>query len=735
MTKTALITGITGQDGAYLAKFLVDKGYKVFGTYRRSSTPNFWRLQYIGVFDKITLIPADMADMASLMEAITVSQCDELYNLAAQSYVGASFDQPLHTADIDGVGATKILEIIRHLRKDIKFYQASTSELYGANSNTPQSEKTEFIPNSPYAAAKLYSFHITRIYREAYNIFASNGILFNHECVSENIPVIVRNKKTNVISIQRIKDIRKAREKSTNVQQWLITDLEIWDGEQFVELKVLTATRRKKEEDDFHCKTINTRHGIVETTNHHTLLLEDNTKVKTKTIQNGSKLLHKEFPVSNTFATLTQEEALFLGMMVGDGYISEDKKGQFSNNNEEIMAEFEQLWKKVALGTITVRDFKTEFGHTTQAKLNGNTNYLKTIREEIYTNDGFKKVPDKILNASYEGKIAFLVGYNITDGLKAAPTAYYFKNFKTNSIVLAQGLLFLISQTTEQEYNITFEEDEKYYGYYSINFLSPVKNQEKQELVEILLEDGYSQRGIQRDTSISRTFIRKIQNGGQAQLVHHLAKQKEEVKKILYHKQQPEWVYDIATTSGRFMAGVGTMVIANSPLRGLEFVTRKITNSVARIKLDLQKEIKLGNLDAKRDWGFAPEYVEAMWMMTQHKKPDDFVVATGETHTVREFCQLAFEAAGLNHEDFVKVDKMLIRPLDVPVLCGDHSKITQELGWKPKTKFKELVSIMVKEDLKRWERYHSGEMFPWDSPNYPTNMSVIKRSIIEGPRY
>ncbi|MBI5392787.1 GDP-mannose 4,6-dehydratase [Candidatus Woesearchaeota archaeon] len=353
MAKTALITGITGQDGAYLAKFLLDKGYKVFGTYRRSSTPNFWRLQYIGVFDKITLIPADMADMASLMEAITVSQCDELYNLAAQSYVGASFDQPLHTADIDGMGTTRILEIIRHLKKDIKFYQASTSELYGANGNTPQSEKTEFMPNSPYAAAKLYSFHITRIYREAYNIFATNGILFNHE----------------------------------------------------------------------------------------------------------------------------------------------------------------------------------------------------------------------------------------------------------------------------------------------------------------------------------------------------------------------------------------------SPLRSLEFVTRKVTNSVARIKLNLQKDLKLGNLDAKRDWGFAPEYVEAMWMMTQHKKPDDFVVATGETHTVREFCQLAFEAAGLNYEDFVKVDKMLIRPLDVPVLCGDHSKITQELGWRPKTKFKELVSIMVKEDLKRWEKYHSGEIFPWDSPNYPANMSVIKRSIIEGARY
>ena len=347
MAKKALITGITGQDGAYLADFLLRKGYKVYGTYRRSSTPNFWRLQYLNLLNKITLVPADMADMASLLEAVTISEPDEIYNLAAQSYVGASFDQPLLTTEIDGSGATRLLEIIRHLKKDIKLYQASTSELYGTIQETPQTEKTQFKPNSPYATAKLLAFHNTRIYREAYNLFASNGILFNHE----------------------------------------------------------------------------------------------------------------------------------------------------------------------------------------------------------------------------------------------------------------------------------------------------------------------------------------------------------------------------------------------SPLRGLEFVTRKITNGVARIKHNLQKELVLGNLESKRDWGFAPEYVEAMWMILQHDKPDDFVCATGETHSVKEFAEEAFSLANLNYKDFVKTDKLFMRPKDVDLLRGDARKIKEQIGWEPKVKFKELVKIMIKADMERWDKFSKGELFPWDAPNYPNEISVLKRHI------
>ncbi|REJ67307.1 MAG: GDP-mannose 4,6-dehydratase [Planctomycetota bacterium] len=345
--KKALITGITGQDGSYLARLLVDKGYEVYGTYRRASTPNFWRLQYLDVLGEIKLIPADLADMSSLLEAVSAAEPDEIYNLAAQSYVSASFDQPLLTTEIDGTGAVRLLEIIRHLNAKIKFYQASTSELYGKVVESPQNEESRFWPNSPYASAKLLSFHNTRVYREAYGLFASNGILFNHE----------------------------------------------------------------------------------------------------------------------------------------------------------------------------------------------------------------------------------------------------------------------------------------------------------------------------------------------------------------------------------------------SPLRGLEFVTRKITNAVARIKVGLQEKLYLGNLEAKRDWGFAKEYVEVMWALLQQEEADDFVCATGVTRSVREFTQLAFEIAGLNYEDHVETHQLFMRPQDVELLQGDCTKLKQAIGWSPQTTFEELVRLMVEEDIRRWQDHQSGKTFPWDAFNYADDMTLVQRHV------
>jgi len=346
--KRALITGITGQDGAYLAKFLLEKGYEVYGTYRRQSSPNFWRLQYLGIFDKVNLIPIDLTDTSSILEAIKISEPDEVYHLAAQSFVGASFETPIATGDVSGLAVTRILEVIRQVNPEIKFYQASTSELYGnSRSEGLLDEETQFRPASPYAAAKLYGYWITRIYREAYGIFAVNGILFNHE----------------------------------------------------------------------------------------------------------------------------------------------------------------------------------------------------------------------------------------------------------------------------------------------------------------------------------------------------------------------------------------------SPLRGLEFVTRKISNAVAKIALGLEKELRLGNLEAKRDWGYAPEYVESMWLMLQQDEPDDYVIATGEAHSVKEFCEIAFNIVGLDLQEYVKVDKRFMRPLDVNYLCGDYSKAKKKLGWKPRTKFKQLVKIMVDEDLNRWERWLNGEKFPWDAPNYPSEYKILTRAL------
>lgn len=315
MSKTALITGVTGQDGSFLAELLLEKGYKVYGTIRRSSTENFTRISH---FQRdITLVPADLLDQYSLIDAVQKTQPDEIYNLAAQSFVPTSWGQPVLTGEFTALGVTRLLEAIRLVNKDIRFYQASSSEMFGKVQEVPQSEDTIFYPRSPYGVAKVYGHYITINYRESYGIFACSGILFNHE----------------------------------------------------------------------------------------------------------------------------------------------------------------------------------------------------------------------------------------------------------------------------------------------------------------------------------------------------------------------------------------------SERRGLEFVTRKVTDGAARIKLGLATELRLGNLDAKRDWGYAKDYVEAMWLMLQQDEPDDYVVGTGETHSVQELVDLAFSHVGLNWQDYVVLDPAFVRPAEVDLLIGDPSKAHRKLGWKPKTSFQELVALMVDSDM------------------------------------
>jgi len=183
MTRTAFITGITGQDGAYLAELLLSKGYRVFGAYRRTSSVNFWRLNELGIgsHENLKLVEFDLTDPGVCMSLIQRIQPDEVYNLAAQSFVGVSFEQPTTTAQITGVGALHLLEAIRLVNPKIRFYQASTSEMFGKVQAIPQSESTAFYPRSPYGVAKLYAHWMTVNYREAHGIFGSSGILFNHE--------------------------------------------------------------------------------------------------------------------------------------------------------------------------------------------------------------------------------------------------------------------------------------------------------------------------------------------------------------------------------------------------------------------------------------------------------------------------------------------------------------------------------------------------------------------------
>lgn len=181
--KTAIITGITGQDGAYLTKLLLDKGYTVYGTYRRTSSVNFWRLDELGVSNhpQLKLVEYDLTDLSASIRLLQTTGASEVYNLAAQSFVGVSFDQPVTTAEITGLGPVNLLEAIRIVNPAVRFYQASTSEMFGKVQAIPQIEDTPFYPRSPYGVAKLYAHWMTINYRESYNIFGASGILFNHE--------------------------------------------------------------------------------------------------------------------------------------------------------------------------------------------------------------------------------------------------------------------------------------------------------------------------------------------------------------------------------------------------------------------------------------------------------------------------------------------------------------------------------------------------------------------------
>ena len=190
MRRTTLITGITGQDGSYLAEFLLEKGYRVFGLVRRSSTINFERLRHLQ--DRIDLIPGDLLDQNSLISALKQSEPDEVYNLASQSFVPTSWNQPVLTGEFTALGVTRMLEAVRVVNPKIRFYQASSSEMFGMVRETPQNEQTHFYPRSPYGVAKLYGHWITVNYRESYNLFTSSGILFNHESPRRGLEFVTR---------------------------------------------------------------------------------------------------------------------------------------------------------------------------------------------------------------------------------------------------------------------------------------------------------------------------------------------------------------------------------------------------------------------------------------------------------------------------------------------------------------------------------------------------------------
>ncbi len=653
--RRALITGITGQDGSYLADLLLEKGYEVHGMVRRSSTETFDRIEHIR--DRLTLHTGDLLDQRSLGDVMRACEPEEIYNLAAMSFVAASWNQPVLTAEFSGVGVTRILEAMREVAPKARFYQASSSEMFGKVLEVPQTEKTPFYPRSPYGVAKAYGHFITVNYRESYELFACSGLLFNHESVMSNTPLILRT--GGVVEVSTPADLMAVHDKGPSVQTCTPEGVEIWDGDDWVELRAVTATRRRDGDPEHQPLSVEARAGVVGVTAHHNMLRSDDEVVPASELEGGDELkLAESLPETLPWSVLTTELAELLGALVGDGCVRPDGRTDFTNNDESMRAGVAELWSRCFLGTSKYWVGRSGFNEDREV---GKLALLAPratglwLREQLYTKDGFKKVPPLVLNGDREVQEAFLNGYYAADGLKKGGG----DSVKTNSAVLAQGLVWLYA-IQGRDCSVYAEQRDKAV-YYQLNIRSGV-------LV-----------------------------GGKGA---HLVKNPAEIRRIEPLQAPPsKWNFDIETESGKLCAGVGKLVISNSPRRGLEFVTRKVTHAVASIKLGLQDKLLLGNLDAERDWGYAKDYVEAMWLMLQQDEPDDFVIATGKAHSVRELVDVSFAHVGLDPADHVDTDPRYFRPAEVDHLIGDYSKAKQQLGWEPRTSFEQLVRLMVDADL------------------------------------
>ena len=651
--KIALITGVNGQDGSYLCDLLLELGnYEVHGMIRRGSTHKTERIDHI--LDKITLHLGDLEDVNSIVKILQAVVPDEIYNFAAMSQVRQSYEIPSYTGKVTGIGFANLIEAIRLVSPNSKVYQASSSEMFGKVLEIPQKETTPFYPRSPYGCAKAYAFYLGRSYREGYGMKIYNGILFNHECLTEQTPIICRT--NGLIFISPIEEIVPHRENPVHGHKYTTEakDLEVWNGNKWSKIGLMTSTF--DETKKLHA--IEARGGYYEATSDHISFFEDGTEIETRQLRKGDKVALKKLPKLPEKMIITNEEAELLGMLVGDGWIR-DGKARFSNNDEKVRLRFADLWEKVAGGRCELHQGKSGFENTESWYLNlyGNPGYLYFIEGHNYTEKRYKKVPARILNSNLEATKHFLIGYNTCDGLKAGNQKTIFKSFTTNSQTLAAGLWFLVDQL---ELRTTLHIERRVKNYYHININSDKKGNRGKHLVKELHE-------IKSNTEIDY-------NG---------------------------WLFDLETEDGTFSAGIGNTWVHNSPRRGEEFFSKKVVKAAVRIKKGLQDKLVLGNLEAKRDIGYAKDYAYWIWKMVQGE-PDDFVIATGETHSMQEFVMEVFDYLKMDWEKYVVIDEKLKRPAEVDYLQGDASKAKRILGFKVKTTFPELIKIMIDEELKEY---------------------------------
>ena len=523
---------------------------------RRASTEKSERIEHLR--DRITLHQGDLLDQRSLVDTLRAAgPPDEIYNLAAMSFVAVSWVQPTLTAEFTGVGVTRILEAMREVCPEARFYQASSSEMFGKVREVPQTEQTPFYPRSPYGVAKVYGHHITVNYRESYGLQATSGILFNHECLFSRASLIVNDAGT--VSVKSPADLMPLRRKGPSVQTFAPESLLcVWDGQDWTPITAITAIRRRTTDQDHRHLSVEARAGVVDVTAHHHMLDSERSMLRADAIEEGDEVaLCDAMPSPQDWTAVAPELAEFLGLMAADGYVARDGTNmRFTNNAEGLRFRVTQLWSKAFLGRATGSVGRSGWNADREVEhvgLIGTPSIAAWLREQLYTPSGFKQVPPLVLNADADARRAFVDGYYASDGLKRGNGM----SVKTNSPVLAQGLCWLYH--LEGQPSSVYVEQRAGKTYYQLNLRSAVRVGAKGE---------------------------------------HLAKNPAEVRRVVEVESGPddEWVFDIATESGVFCAGVGRVVVHNSPRRGLEFVTRKITWHAAAIKLGLADKLPLDDL-------------------------------------------------------------------------------------------------------------------------------------------
>ncbi|HEX6388082.1 MAG TPA: GDP-mannose 4,6-dehydratase, partial [Solirubrobacteraceae bacterium] len=459
-----------------------------------------------------------------------------------------------------------------------------------------------------------------------------------------------------------VEDLVAHRAKGPSSQTFTPEQLtEIWDGGGWTPITAITATRLRRTDPDHRLLRVETRAGEVTTTAHHHLLDADYDQVVARDVDEGDRLaVHEHFPESLEWTTITPDLGELLGLLAADGSVSASHSSvDFANGDSVLRTRAAQLWSRCFLGTSMHHELPSGFaddrpvGHI---RLSGAPGVAQYLRSQLYTPAGLKKVPALVLNGDATVRRAFLRGFYAGDGLKRGKG----DSITTNSPVLAQGLVYLYGLEGRQISVYTEPRGDRVYYRLNIATAVPV--------------------------------------GAKGQ---HLRKDPAEVRRITeVAPTEGEFVFDLETESGVFCAGVGRVVVHNSPRRGLEFVTRKITWHAAAIKHGRLDKLSLGNLDAERDWGYAKDYVEAMWLMLQRDEAEDYVIATNTSHSVRNCVEIAFDEAGLGDwEPYVELDASLVRPAEVDHLIGDYSKAENDLGWKPATSFEELIRLMTRADL------------------------------------